>query len=227
MRQVANLKAEKRTDTGKGVARKLRAGGRAPAVVYGQGEEALLLTVDSLETMNLFNHISVENTVVELRVEGEKEPIQTLVREVQLHPFRSELIHVDFYKVQKGVEVEVTVPLHVHGDAPGVKMQGGILQQVVHDLPVRSIPSEIPEELTVDVSGLEIGDQILAGQLEIPEGVTLLLDDDHLVVLVSAPRAEEEPEEEEDADELLEPELVGEDGDAAEGEASDGDDEEG
>ena len=226
MSQIANLKAEKRTDTGKGVARKLRAGGRSPAVVYGQGEEALLLSVDSLETMNLFNHISVENTIVELDVEGEKEPIQTLVREVQLHPFRPQLIHVDFYKVQKGVEVEVTVPLHVHGDAPGVKMQGGILQQVAHDLPVRSIPSMIPGELTVDISGLEIGDQITAGELEIPEGVTLLMEDDQPVVLVSAPRPEEEKEE---LEEPIEPELVGAEGDAGESsgaEASDGDDEE-
>ena len=191
MSQTTNLNAVKRTESGKGVARKLRAGGRAPAVVYGQGEEALHLSVDALETMNLFNHISVENTIVELSVEGEKKPIPTLVREVQLHPFKPELLHVDFYKIQKGVLVEVTVPLHVHGDAPGVKLQGGVLQQVEHDLPVRSIPSQIPEELTVDVSKLEIGDQIMAGDLELPEGVTLLLEDDQALVLVSAPRVAE------------------------------------
>lgn len=208
MSQTTSLKAEKRSDSGKGVARKLRAGGRAPAVVYGQGEEALLLSVDALETMNLFNHISVENTIVELDVEGEKKPIPTLVREVQLHPFKPELIHVDFYKIQKGVEVEVTVPLHVHGDAPGVKFQGGVLQQVEHDLPVRSIPSMIPDELTIDVSELEIGDQLTAGQLEVPEGVVLLLEDDQPLVLVSAPRVEEA--EEADTEEPEEPELVGE-----------------
>ncbi|MEJ2539770.1 MAG: 50S ribosomal protein L25 [Gemmatimonadota bacterium] len=217
MSQTANLKAEKRTDSGKGVARKLRAGGRAPAVVYGQGEDALLLSIDALETMNLFNHISVENTIVELVVDGEPQPIPTLVREVQLHPYKSELIHVDFYKIQAGVEVEVTVPLHVHGDAPGVKFQGGILQQVEHDLPVRSIPSMIPEDLTVDISGLEIGDQITAGELEIPEGVTLLLEDDQPVVLVSAPRPEEE--EEEELEEAAEPELVGEEGETDESES--------
>lgn len=218
MSQTTNLKAEKRTDSGKGVARKLRAGGRAPAVVYGQGEEALLLSVDALETMNLFNHISVENTIVELDVEGEKKPIPTLVREVQLHPFKPELIHVDFYKIQKGVEVEVTVPLHVHGDAPGVKFQGGVLQQVEHDLPVRSIPSKIPEELTIDVSELEIGDQLTAGQLDVPEGVVLLLEDDQPLVLVSAPRVEEA--EEADTEEPEEPEIVGE---ADEEPESDGD----
>lgn len=216
MSQTTTLKAEKRTESGKGVARKLRAGGRAPAVVYGQGEEALLLSVDALETMNLFNHISVENTIVELNVDGEKLPIPTLVREVQLHPFKPELIHVDFYKIQEGVEVEVTVPLHVHGDAPGVKFQGGVLQQVEHDLPVRSIPSMIPEELTIDISGLEIGDQLTAGQLTVPEGVVLLLDDDQPLVLVSAPRVEEV--EEADTEEPLEPEIVGEEDEAPESE---------
>ncbi len=215
MSQTTNLNAVKRTDSGKGAARKLRAGGRAPAVVYGQGEDALHLSVDALETMNLFSHISVENTIVELNVEGEKKRIPTLVREVQLHPFKPELLHVDFYVIQEGVEVEVTVPLHVHGDAPGVKLQGGVLQQVEHDLPVRSIPSQIPEELTIDVSGLEIGDQINAGELQLPEGVTLLLEDDQALVLVSAPRVLETADDEED-DEVAEPEIVGEEEDAVE-----------
>jgi large subunit ribosomal protein L25 len=219
MSQTTNLNAVKRTDSGKGVARKLRAGGRAPAVVYGQGEDALLLSIDALETMNLFNHISVENTIVELRVEGEKKPIPTLVREVQLHPFKPELLHVDFYMIQEGVMVEVTVPLHVHGDAPGVKLQGGVLQQVEHDLPVRSIPSQIPEDLTVDVSELQIGDQITAGQLELPEGVTLLLEDDQALVLVSAPRVAEVAEDDEDEG----GDAAGDGGDApAEGEDGEG-----
>ncbi len=219
MSQTTNLNAVKRTDSGKGVARKLRAGGRAPAVVYGQGEDALLLSIDALETMNLFNHISVENTIVELRVEGEKKPIPTLVREVQLHPFKPELLHVDFYMIQEGVLVEVTVPLHVHGDAPGVKLQGGVLQQVEHDLPVRSIPSQIPEDLTVDVSELQIGDQITAGQLELPEGVTLLLEDDQALVLVSAPRVAEVAEDDEDEG----GDAAGDGGDApAEGEDGEG-----
>lgn len=223
MSQIATIKAEKRTASGKGMARKLRATGRTPAVVYGQGEEALHLSVDTLETTNLFNHISVENTIVELVVEGEKEAIQTLVREVQVHPFRPDLLHVDFYKIQTGVELEVQIPLHLHGTAPGVKLQGGVLQQLEHDLPVRTVPSLIPDELTLDVSGLEIGDQLTAADLELPEGVTLLLDDDKTLVVVQAPRLEEEEEEDEETEDLLEPELVGEEDEeegAAEGEGA-------
>ena len=211
MSTQATLKAEKRTDAGKGVARKLRSAGRIPGVVYGQGDEGILLSLDALETSNLFTHISVENTIVELEVEGEKETIATLVREVQVHPFRPDILHVDFYKVQKGVEVEVNVPFHAHGTPVGVKQHGGVLQQPFHDLPIRSIPSKIPDEITHDISELDIGDQILAGDLSLPEGATLEMDPETVLVLVSAPRAVVEEEElEPDTEEPAEPEVIGE-----------------
>jgi len=210
----ATLKAEKRADAGKGVARKLRSAGRIPGVVYGQGGEGLLLSLDALETTNLFNHISVENTIVELQVEGEKDAIETLVREVQVHPFRPEVVHVDFYRVQKGVELEVNVPLHLHGTAVGVKSHGGVLQQLFHDLPLRTIPSLIPEEIGFDISGLDIGDQVVAGQLELPEGVTLEMDPETVLVVVSAPRLTAEEEEiEAETEEPAEPELIGHESD--------------
>ena len=203
MSTSATLKAEKRTDSGKGVARKLRAAGQIPGVVYGQGDEGLLLTLDALETLNLFNHISVENTIVDLEVDGEKEPISTLVREVQVHPFRPDILHVDFYKIQKGVEVEVNVPLHLHGTAVGVKQEGGVIQQLFHDLPVRTIPSKIPEEIVYDISEMQINDQVLLGSLEFPEGVSVDMDPDTVLVVLTPPRAVEE----EVTAELEEPEV--------------------
>lgn len=209
MSTTTTLKAEKRTDSGKGVARKLRVNGRIPAVVYGQGDEGLLLSLDSHDTVYLFEKISIENTIVDLDVEGEKEPISTLVREVQVHPFRSEILHVDFYRIQKGVSLEVQIPLHLHGTAAGVKNQGGVLQQIEHDLPVSCIPSKIPDELTLDVSALEIGDSLSAADLVLPEGVELLLEPEATLVTVSAPRAEEEEADEEGLEEAPEPELVG------------------
>ncbi|NNK63333.1 MAG: 50S ribosomal protein L25, partial [Gemmatimonadetes bacterium] len=133
MSMHAILKAEKRDATGKGVARKLRAAGRLPAVVYGQGEEALAITLDAAEAYHLFHSISVENTIVDLEVEGEKGSVQTLVREVQVHPFKSDLIHVDFYLLQKGVKVEVELPVHLNGTPLGVRSSGGILQQVIYE----------------------------------------------------------------------------------------------
>lgn len=212
----AALQAEKREGTGKGVARKLRAGGRVPAVVYGQGEDAIALTVDAHDARHLFERISVENTIVELSVGGEV--METLVREVQVHPFRPELLHIDFYKVQKGVKVHVEIPVHLTGIPEGVKSHGGVLQQVVHDLPVLTIPSLIPDAFEVDVSALDVGDSMHVSDIELPEGVEVQLDADRTLCSVIIPKglAAEEEEEEED-EEGLEPELVGEEGEAEEG----------
>lgn len=217
MSMNATLKAEKRTDAGKGVARKLRAGGKIPGVVYGQGEEATLLVLDALETTNLFNKISVENTIVEIAVEGEKAAIPTLVREVQVHPFRPDILHVDFYTIQKGVELEVNVPLHLEGNPVGVKNSGGVLQVLQHDLHVKTIPSKIPDEITADISELDIGDQLTVADITLPEGVTLDLDPETPLALVAAPRAAEEDESlEPDTEEPAAPEVVGDTGDESE-----------
>jgi large subunit ribosomal protein L25 len=211
----ATLHAQKRDGTGKGVARKLRAGGRVPAVVYGQGEDAVALTLDAHDARHLFERISVENTIVELSVDGEV--METLVREVQVHPFRPELLHVDFYKVQKGVKVHVEIPVHLIGTPEGVKSHGGVLQQVVHDLPVLTIPSLIPDSFEVDVSGLDVGDSLHVSDIELPEGVEVQLDLERTLCSVIIPKgltAEEEGEV--DDEEGLEPELVGEEGEGGE-----------
>ncbi len=206
MSMHAILKAEKRDARGKGVARKIRAAGRLPAVVYGQGGEALSITLDTAEASHLFHSISVENTIVDLSIEG-GEAFQTLVREIQVHPFRPDVIHVDFYRLQKGVKVDVEIPVHLVGTAVGVKMGGGILQQIVYELPVKVIPSMIPESFEVDVEALEVGDSIHVSDLTLPEGVEEIgLEPDQTICTVVLPRAaaaedEEEGEEgEDDAD---------------------------
>jgi large subunit ribosomal protein L25 len=219
MATQVTLKAEPREGTGKGLARKLRASGKVPAVVYGAGADALSLTLDYHETDYLFHSISVDNTIVNLEVEGEKVPVPTLIRDIQTHPFRPIILHVDFYRIQTGVEVELDVPVHVHGTPTGVKDSGGVLEQTIHHLPIRCVPKDIPEEILVEVSGLDIGDSIHVSELDIPEGVEVLLDGDRTVCSVQVPS---EAEVEEDEDEELEPELVGaeegEEGEAEEGE---------
>lgn len=215
MSMHATLKADKRDASGKGVARKLRAAGRLPAVVYGQGEEALSITLDAAETLHLFHNISVENTIVDLTVEGEGESFQTLVREIQVHPARPELVHVDFYRLQKGVKVDVEIPVNLVGTPEGVKSGGGVLQQVIHELPVSVIPSMIPDSFDVDVSALEVGDSLHVAGLTLPEGVEeIALDPERTICTVVLPRAAlaEDGEGEVESDE---PEVIG--GDAAEG----------
>lgn len=217
MSMNATLSAEKRTRSGKGAARQLRASGRIPAVVYGQGDEGLSVSLDAHEADLLFHRISVDNTIVNIEVDGEKEPISTLIREIQTHPFKAHILHVDFYRIQAGVEVEVEVPVHVEGTPIGVKDSGGILQLVVHDLPVACIPSKIPDHIVVDVSGMDIGDTMHVSDIAMPEGVRALIDEERTLVTVNLPRQEVE-EDETDADEM-DVEVIGEGDEAPEAEA--------
>lgn len=211
MSMHAVLKAEKRDTGGKGVARKLRAAGRLPAVVYGQGGEAMSITLDAAEASHLFHSISVENTIVDLAVEDDA-PFQTLVREVQVHPFRPDMLHVDFYRLQEGVKVDVEIPVNLVGTPVGVKTGGGILQQVTYELPVRVIPSMIPESFEVDVEALEVGDAIHVSDLALPEGVEEIgLDADQTICSVVLPRVVTEDEDEEGEEDDMDVEVVGSD----------------
>lgn len=213
----ATLRAQKRDGTGKGVARKLRQDGRVPAVLYGRDLESVHISVDARETDRLFHSISVDNTIVALQVEGEKEPFETLVRELQVHPWKATLVHIDFLRIQKGVAVDVEVPVHLVGVPEGVKMDGGILEQMIHDLPVRCIPSKIPVSIEIDVSALGLNEALHVSDIELDEAVEVRIAPDRTLCSVGVPKIEEEPEVEE---ELLEGELA--EGELAEGEVAEG-----
>ena len=201
----AMLSAQKRDGTGKGVARKLRQDGRVPAVLYGRDLESVHLSLDALEADHLFHSISVDNTIVELRVEGEKEAFQTLVREIQIHPWKTTLLHIDFLRIQKGVAVDVDVPVHLMGVPEGVKVEGGILEQIIHDLPVRCIPSKIPASIDIDVSALGLNEALHVLDIDLEEGIEVRIPPERRICSVAVPKAEEEPEVEE---ELAEGELA-------------------
>ena len=204
-----SLNATKREGSGKGVARKLRQAGRVPAVLYGKDMEPVALSIDAMEAEHLFAAISVENTIIELQVEGEKSSHQTLVREIQAHPFKKELVHVDFYRLQKGVAVDVDVPVELEGTPVGVKSFGGILEQLVHEIPVRCLPQAIPEMVKVDVSSLGLDESVKVGDLVVPEGVEVMMDEARLVCIVATPRGlAEEAAPEEAAGEAPEPEVI-------------------
>lgn len=207
----AAISAQPRDGTGKGSARKLRATGRVPAVIYGHGEETRLLSVDAHELVTLFSKIRVENTVITMNIEGEKSPSRALVREVQRHAFREDVLHVDFYQIHAGEAITVEVPIRVVGASPGVK-EGGILQHALDAVEVRCLPDRIPETLEVDISGLEIGDSIHVGDIPQPEGVEFLVDAERTVCSVMAPIlapvTEEEEEELVTEEEAGEPEVI-------------------
>lgn len=223
----AGLTAKRRSETGKGAARRIRAAGQVPAVLYGKDQDSIALTIDAKEAGHLFHSISVENTIVNVKIEDEAEEMETLVREIQMHPFRPDIVHVDFYRIQRGVVIEVDVPVKYVGAPEGVK-HGGILDVILHEIRVKCIPSKIPETIEVDVSGLEIGESIHASEIETEEDVELLTDPILTLCLVAVPKAEAvEEEEEEELEEGVE--VEGEEGaegaPAADADASSGGDE--
>jgi large subunit ribosomal protein L25 len=189
----AKLRAEKREQKGKESARKLRDSGRIPAVLYGKETETVSLSLDAHEAELLFQSISVENTIVGLEIEGEKAPVQTLIREIQVHPYRPVLFHVDFYRIREGERLEVEIPVNLNGVPEGVRSSGGILQQVVHQVRVKCLPTMIPESIEIDVTALEVGGSVHVSDLRLGEGVEILMDADQTVCSVVQPKLEVEP----------------------------------
>lgn len=201
------LNLRTRSESGKGVARKLRRAGRVPGIIYGGGESPVPVSMEAHEALNLFQSISVENTILQLTLD-DREAERALVREVQVHPFRTELLHVDFLRVQRGVAIEVHVPVHLAGIPEGVKL-GGVLEQVLHDIVVKCLPSKIPPSIDLDVAELGPGEVVRVGDLEMPEDVVILSDPDLAVCAVVVARiAEEDEEVEEDEAAELEDEAA-------------------
>jgi len=200
MTKTTVLKAQPRADTGKEAARKLRAEGRIPAVIYGKEMEARGLSLDLKETEYLFQRIAVENTILDLVIEGDDEPVQTLIREIQAYPHKPGLLHVDFLRIQKGVAVEVEIPVDLVGVPHGVRDSGGILEQLINEIRVKCIPSLIPEVYSLDVTGLDVGDSLHVSDIKVSEGVDVLVDLERTICSVQVPKvvaADEEAEEEE------------------------------
>lgn len=203
MSTKVELAAVKRGETGKGAARKIRGGGRIPAVVYGRDLDTMCLTVDSHEALKLFQSISVENTIVSLAIEGEEE-MDILVREIQSHPFRTELIHIDFLQIQKGVALEVDIPVILVGTAEGVRTGGGIMDQNIHEIRVKCIPSLIPTSFGVEVTLLEVGDSLHVSDITIGEDIELITDVGQTICTVALPKVIEVEEPEEELEEVAE-----------------------
>jgi large subunit ribosomal protein L25 len=180
------LSAEPRQDHGKGAARKLRAAGKIPAVVYGRGEDTRSLTVDGHQLERLLSRVHWQNAVFTLRIGGETEEVRALMRELQRHPGRNSILHIDFHQVHAGERVHVAVPMTLRGTAPGVRA-GGVLQQPMVDIEIWCSADKIPEQIEIDISKLEIGDSVHVRDLVLPEGVEVLVDPDLSVCAVSPP----------------------------------------
>ncbi len=188
MAQIVQLSAAKRSDIGKGASRAMRRGGHVPAVIYGRGRDPVSLAVDGTELGRLLEKIHPESTIVELTVDGAT--VKTLIREVQRHPVRPGIVHVDFYEVHAGEKIRVEVPIHCVGVPDGVRNQGGILDQVIRNVAISVLPADIPERVELDVTPLTIGKSLHVSDLSIPNA-EVLMDGALTVATVVAPRAEE------------------------------------
>ncbi len=200
----ASLQASRRDETGKGVARRLRRAGRIPAVVYGKDMEPIPLSLDEQETVLLFESIPVANTVLQLDIGG-GETLRTLVREIQTHPFRPDVLHVDFMRLRRGIAVELSVPISLSGTPAGTRA-GGRLDIALHETHVRCTPARIPELIEADISELGIGESLRLGDIPLPEDVELVSGPDTLVCHIATAWA---PDEEEEALEAGEVEEAG------------------
>lgn len=192
------LEATVREGTGKGVSRRLRRAGLIPAVIYGVGEP-MPLAVPRKEMFRMLTREGGDHALIELKVGGKNKGV--IVRDYQLDPVSGELLHCDFYEVQKGHRVTVTVGITLVGDTPQGVREQGILQHQLHEIELDCLPNEIPDVIEVDASGLNIGDSIHVADLNIPKGVRVHATEDATVVSIQPPRLAAEVEAEAEAPE--------------------------
>lgn len=188
-----------RTEKGKEEARRLRNQGLIPAVVYGQREEAIPVTLNPQELSKVLRGGAGERTLINLTIEGLQDGPLTktvILKEKQIDPLKRTLLHVDLYTIAMDEEIYVDVPIHIVGKSPGVE-QGGVLEQVLREIEVKCLPGDIPSRIDVDVSALDVGDSIHVGDITL-EKAKIQVDPEQTLVTVVPPTVYEEPVVEEE-----------------------------
>ncbi len=190
--EAVKLSAASRTSTGKGVARSLRRTGRVPAVIYGHGRDPQALDVEASAVSRLLDQIGGETVLIDVAIDGGA-PVKAVVREVQRNPIRrSDVIHLDLYAVVADEPIQVDVPVHIVGNADGVRNQGGVLDHHLHRLTVRCLPANIPEHIEIDVTPLQVGQAIHVHEISVANA-EFMHEPNVAVVSVLAGRIEEAP----------------------------------
>ena len=203
------IKVVERAETGKGAARRLRAEGKVPAVIYGHGKAAANLSVEETEIIPALNHTGL----VKLQVQGKKTPKTAVIKDYQLNTLKGKLVHVDFLEVKANEVISTMVEVVPHGTPAGAA-HGGVLDQILYSVEVRGAANKLPENLVVELDAMEVGDVIACGALNLPDDVEIVGDKDQIVFSLNMPKIETEPETE---DEGVEGEGDSEDGGDDEG----------
>src|SRR5271163_777689 len=193
MKTSFELTAEFRETQGKGASRRLRHDGKVPAILYGGHLEARALTLSHQKLAIMLDNERFYSTILNLKVGSETQA--AILKDVQRHPFKNAIVHVDFQRVEENEKIRIQIPLHFSGAAisPGVKSQGGIVSHMRTQTEVSCLPKDLPEFIEVDISGLSLNESIHLSQLKVPTGVVLveLAKEDAAVVAIHSPRAEE------------------------------------
>ncbi len=188
------LRAHSGRPTGSRPSNRLRAEGKVPATVYGLAQDAVSVAVDWRELRLALTTEAGMNALINLEIDGHAKEL-TIVKEMQRHPIKRNVLHVDFLRVSRDVAIEVEVPIVLEGEADEVTRNDGIVDQVLFHLAIKAKPGSIPNELIVDISGLTIGEAIRVSDLSLPAGVETDVDPEEAIVLGQAPQAAELPEE--------------------------------
>ncbi len=207
------LNAEPRSTSGSRPARRMRRDGKVPAVVYGRDVQATPVSVDARDLYAALRTEAGLNALINLQVDGQE--ILTVAREVQRHPVRGEVIHLDFVNISLTEAIEAEVGIDIEGTPRGVADDGGVMELVRNSVLIEALPTAIPSGITLDVSALQIGDSLKVSDLPEIDGVTYVEDEDATIVTVLAPRLPEEEEE----PELTEEELAALEAEEGEGAA--------
>ncbi len=207
MAMQISLAAEKRTTSGKGPARQMRMAGRIPATLYGARREPLSLTLDPKQVLHILRSESGHNTIFQLTVAG-GETTAAMVVDSQREPLQGRLLHVDLKRIAMDQVIRVKIPVQTQGEAAGVKLQGGILEVVTREIEIECLPAEIPEHITVDVSGLMIGQNLRVGDLKLEGERRVMTDADRVIAHVVAVKEVVEAAPAEAAAAAAEPEVI-------------------
>ncbi len=200
------LSAKKRDLQGSSNSRRLRKTGSLPAVVYGEGKEAISIELNTHAFEQLLHHHASETVLVEIDLEGEG-ILSALVKDVQHHPVSNDLLHVDLQKIIAGQLIQVEIALELVGEALGVK-EGGVLDHTMHSISVECLPKNLIEAIEVDVSDMEIGAVLHVSDLEMGANFKVLADAKAIIASVAEPRVEVEEDEVSDATVNAEPEVI-------------------
>ncbi len=186
--------AESRKDQGKGASRRLRHAGKVPAILYGGQGEPSNITLDQLKLLNIIGDERFYSSIITIKVDGQDQ--QAIVKDVQMHPAKNAVMHVDLQRVLADVAIRIHLPIHFLNQAtcPGVKSEGGQVSHLKSDIEITCLPKDLPEALEVDMGGMHLNDTIFLKDIKVPPGVTipeLAAGRDIPVVSIHAPRAEE------------------------------------